>query len=107
MSHRVERFTSTLRHSLTDILLNDVNNPHLKSVFITDVTVSPDLKRARVFVSAAGADTTDQLDDLIRRLERAGGFIKKTLGRKMYLKYIPELIFVRAEMPEPGGQKNE
>lgn len=105
MSHRVERFSSTLRHSLTDILLNEVNNPHLKSVFITDVTVSPDLKKASVFVSATGADTTDQLDDLIRRLEQARGFIKKTLGRKMYLKYIPELIFVRAGMPEPGGQE--
>ena len=105
MSHRVERFSSTLRQCLTDILLNDVNNPHLKSVFITDVKVSPDLKRAHIFVSAAGADTADQLDDLIPRLERARGFIKKTLGRKMYLKYIPELIFVRAGMPEPGEQE--
>ncbi len=103
MSHRIERFSSTLQHSLADILLNDVNDPHLKSVSITEVLVSPDLKKARVFVSHAAGSEQEDPGELLGRLERAKGFIKRTLARRMYLKYVPELFFVnddRSESPD-------
>jgi len=96
MSHRIERFSSTLKHSLAEILLNDVNNPHLKYVSITEVLVSPDLKKARVFVTCAADAVPEQGEpgELLRHLDRAKGFIKKTLARRMYMKYVPELVFV-------------
>ncbi|HLP60550.1 MAG TPA: 30S ribosome-binding factor RbfA [Candidatus Deferrimicrobium sp.] len=95
MSHRIERFSSTLKQSLADILLNDSANPHFKHVIISDIVVNPDLKRARVYItvsgdSAAGGD----IDNVIRQLEQARGFIKKILAQKMYLRYVPELVFV-------------
>jgi len=106
MSHRIERFTSTLRQCLADILLKDMNDPLVKSVFISDVIVSPDLKKAKVFVSSAPvpgcADENDShpgtdLDQLVSRLTKAKGFIKRTLAGRMYLKYIPELTFIKDE----------
>lgn len=112
MSHRIERFTSTLKHSLADILLNDINNPHLKSVSITEVLVTPDFKKARIFVSHAAGSEHEESGELLHHLERAKGFIKRTLGRRMYLKYVPELYFIsdeRIESPDvistPDGQE--
>ncbi|MCP5105717.1 MAG: 30S ribosome-binding factor RbfA [bacterium] len=94
MSHRVERFSSTLKQNMADILLNDINNPHLKSVTITNVVISPDLKNARVFVTSSPGVTEGESTDCLGLLERAKGFIRKTLARKMYLKYVPNLFFI-------------
>lgn len=106
MSHRKERFSSTLKQCLAEILIKDMNDPLLKSVFVYDVIVSPDLKKAKVFVSLSPipgfADDIDsnpesELDQLIPRLTNAKGFIKRALAERMYLKYIPELMFIKDE----------
>ena len=97
MSHRIGRFSSTLKQNLADIIINDINNPHLKSISITEVIVSPDLKKARVYVSCATGDDPKgghDINDLIRQLTRARGFIKRNLAQRMYLKYVPELFFI-------------
>jgi ribosome-binding factor A len=107
MSHRKERFSSTLRQCLADILVKDINDPLLKSVFISDVVVSPDLKKAKVFVSLSPApgfgedidwNPKTNLDQLVPRLSNAKGFIKRSLAERMYLKYIPELMFIKDEI---------
>lgn len=101
MSHRVERFSSTLKHCLADILLYEANNPHLKSVSIANVIVSRDLKKANIFVYSSNINP----DDLIRELTGASGFIKKSLAKKMYLKYIPELYFLKNESYEKENEE--
>ncbi|MCK4763895.1 MAG: 30S ribosome-binding factor RbfA [Candidatus Aminicenantes bacterium] len=101
MSHRAARFSSTLKQCLADVLLNEVQNPHLKSVSIAEVTVSDDLKKADVFVSSESPDA----DDLIANLTNARGFIKRVLAKKMYLKYMPELYFKKKE--NDGNQNEE
>jgi ribosome-binding factor A len=93
MSHRVERFSSTLKQCIADILMNEMNNPKLKNVVISDVIVSDDLKKARVFVSSTAGD----VDGVLAGLEKARGFIKRSLGKRMYLKYVPELFFIKDE----------
>jgi ribosome-binding factor A len=107
MSHRKKRFSSTLRQCLADILIKDMNDPLLKSVFISDVIVSPDLKKTRVFVSLSptlgfsdnnDSDPESELDQLVSRLTNAKGFIKRALAGRMYLKYIPELMFIKDEI---------
>lgn len=106
MAHRKERFSSTLRQCLADILMKEMNDPLLKSVFISDVIVSPDLKKAKVFVSSSpvpgfgdsiDSDPESDLDRLAARLTNAKGFIKRALASRMYLKYIPELMFIKDE----------
>lgn len=92
MEHRIERFSSTLKHTLADIIINDIQDPRLKTVTITDLTITPDLKRAHVFIASAVEEDGDQF---LAALDKAKGFIKKRLSQKMYLKYIPELLFVK------------
>jgi ribosome-binding factor A len=100
MSHRIERFSSTLKQSLADIMINDINNPHLKSVSIKDVIISPDFKKARIYVTPAISGERGDCygaDDLIRQLIHAKGFIKRILAKRMHLKYIPELSFISSD----------
>jgi ribosome-binding factor A len=99
MSHRVERFSSTLKHCLADILINEINNPKLKPVVIAEVIVAHDLKKAKIFVAAAVGD----VDEIIMHLTKAKGFIKRALAKRMYLKYVPELVFLKDETTEAGN----
>jgi ribosome-binding factor A len=99
MSHRIKRFTSTLKHCLGDILLNEIDNPQLQFLSISEILVSPDLKTAKVFISVPGND----VDQLITKLTKAKGFIKKKLPQKMALKYVPELIFLK----DPGFELDQ
>ena len=50
MSIRAKRFSSTLKHSIADIVLNEVNDPRLKSVIIKDVQIDDDLRKAQIYV---------------------------------------------------------
>jgi ribosome-binding factor A len=87
--------------------MKEINNPLLKSVFISDLIISPDLKKATVFVTSAPApshsndidsDPESDLDELVSQLTNAKGFIKRALAGRMYLKYIPELVFIKGEI---------
>ena len=90
MAYRLEKVSSTLKHCLAEILLYEINDSHLRQVLIKEVLVSDDLKKARIFISSISGS----IDELMPKLEKAKGFFKKTLAKKMYLKYIPDLIFV-------------
>ena len=102
---------------MADILVKEINDPLLKKVFISDVIVSEDLKKARIFVSIMPfpdhSERDDwshmvELDELIARLIRAKGVIKRALSRRMHLRYIPELLFLNDNiMKMPIGQEGE
>lgn len=72
-------------------MLNQVKNPKLKTAVISNVIVEPSLKKARVFVASPVEDP----DETMHSLEKAKGFIKRELGKQMYLKYVPEIHFIK------------
>jgi len=89
MSYRIEKFSSTLKSVLSNIFLNDFNDPELTILSVSYVEVSKDLKNATVFVSSYEIGS----DRLIEKLEKAKGFIKRELSKNMRLKYVPEITF--------------
>lgn len=89
MTYRKQRFISTLKQSLGDILLNEIHNPELQFISISEVSISNDLKKARIYVSSP----TQNIENIIEQLNKAKGFIKKRLPEKMSLRYVPELDF--------------
>ncbi len=93
MAHRIERFSSTLKQCLADIMANDIADPQLRMIFITDLIMSEDLKRAKVFVSGFDGN----IEQAVQNLTRAKGFIKRVLAKKMYVKYVPDLTFHKDE----------
>jgi len=90
MSYRLEKFASTLRQALGEILNRDSLNPDFKFVSIVEVRLGPDLKKATVFITCPPGDT----DHILEQLNRSQGLIKRQLDRKMILRHMPELQFV-------------
>jgi len=89
MSFRVEKVASTLKNAIANILLNRMSDPELKSVSVSEVVLSGDIKIARVYVSSYDSDP----DTIVAKLNRAKGYIRKELSRSVYLKYLPYLHF--------------
>ncbi|HUT74858.1 MAG TPA: 30S ribosome-binding factor RbfA [Armatimonadota bacterium] len=88
---RQERAARLLREEISRIIGRGLKDPRIGMVSITDVEVTPDLRRARVFVSVFGSD--DEARATLEVLERATGFVRREIGRHLRLRYVPDLEF--------------
>lgn len=103
MSHRLERVAKLIREELSELLQRQVKDPRLgEFLAITDVSVSPDLKYARVFVSRIG--TEEEKQELLAVLSSASGFLRRELTRRLNLRSIPELSFHWDDSIERGDR---
>jgi ribosome-binding factor A len=88
---RTDRVGALLKSALAELLLREVKDPRVRMVTVTGVDVSPDLKHARVFVSALGDDATRARS--LAGLASARAYLQSHAGRKIGLRFTPELRF--------------
>lgn len=97
---RPERVADLIRHELARVLREEVRDPAVGFVTLTDVDLSPDLRNARVFLTVLGQDENATL----RALRRAKPFIRRSLARRTGLRFTPELTFVLDESVASGSR---
>lgn len=73
------------------MLQEEIKDPRIGFASVTRVTVSPDLRYAKIFVSVLGDE--DAKKDTQTGLENASGYIRRELGRRIALRYVPEISF--------------
>ena len=88
---RSDRVGELVSEEVSRIIQFDLKDPGLGFVTVTGVEMGQDLKRAVVYVSVYGDE--EQGKKSIEALERASGYIRREMGRKINLKYTPELSF--------------
>jgi len=102
MAHRIERVNNLIRHEISELLQRQVKDPRLGSlVAVTEVSTSPDLKYAKIFVSHIGSKEEKQ--ETLRVLAAASGFIRNELARRLRMRRIPELSFQWDDSIEQGA----
>jgi len=101
MTHRIQRLNSLLRHEISELLQRQVKDPRLGSfVTVTEVSISPDLRQARIFVSHIGSEEEKQ--EILSALASASSFFRRELTRRLRLRRIPELSFQWDDSIEQG-----
>ena len=89
---RSDRVGDLLQREIAELLIRRVKDPRLHSVTITQVKVSRDLRHAWVYYNIlSGGPTKDSVEI---GLARAHGFIKRELGRRLRLRYLPNIEFL-------------
>ena len=92
MSRRTGRVGDLIRAELSDLLLRHVQDPRIRLASVTEVDVTPDLRRATVKVSVLGQDDA-QRQETIDALRHARGFLRTELAHRLHMRATPELIF--------------
>ena len=101
MAHRIERVNNLIRREVSELLQHQVKDPRLGSfVAVTEVSTSPDLRRAKIFVSCIGSDEEKQ--EILSVLVAASGFFRNEMARHLRLRRIPELSFQWDDSIERG-----
>ncbi len=98
---RAVRVGDQLLKEIADLVIKKVNDPRVKGATITGTHLSNDLKQATVYYSLIGDEK-----DVVRTqtgLDRAKGFIKREIGNRMNLKYIPNITFKHDPSLEKGS----
>jgi len=88
---RATRVADLLKEEISEMLCKEVKDPHIGFITITDVDLSKDLKHAQVFYTILGNE--QQAAESADALSRVSSFIKKQLGKRLRMRYIPEIIF--------------
>jgi len=89
--HRAQRVAETLREELAEIVNYELDDPRLGSVSITEVLLSPDLRRAQVHVCPAGDASQKEL--ALAALAGARHYLRRLLASRLELFRVPELHF--------------
>jgi ribosome-binding factor A len=95
--HRSERLADQVHQILARLLREEVRDPSVGFVTITEVKLSSDLRHARIFVSAI----TDA-EECLEGLKRAAPFLRRGLASKGGLRFTPELRFLIDESVAGG-----
>jgi ribosome-binding factor A len=93
-SQRQLRAGELIRHALMDILAREeFDDPdlHGKSITITEVRASPDLKQATAFAAPLGGQ---DMAKTIEALNRAAGFLRGRLSKEVDMRYTPQVRFI-------------
>ncbi|MDX7990212.1 30S ribosome-binding factor RbfA [Xenorhabdus sp. Reich] len=94
---RTQRVSQEMQKEIAIILQREVKDPRISMATVSGVEVSRDLAYAKVFVTflnvlVEGHDS-GKVEEGIKALNEASGFIRSLLGKAMRLRVIPELTF--------------
>jgi ribosome-binding factor A len=90
-SGRMRRVDEAVRQVLSDAMTNALKDPRIGFVTVTDVSTSPDLRHATVYVSVLGDDA--QREASLDGLRAAHGYLQGRIASELRLKYTPSLVF--------------
>ena len=97
---RSDRVAELLQRELAAVIGQELKDPALGMVTVTAVRLSRDLAHAKVYVTALAAGLGEE--EVVKRLNRAAGFLRHHLSHRVALRGTPDLRFVYDRSVEKG-----
>lgn len=89
VGRRPARVAEAIQEEIANLLIREIKDPRVVMAAITSVSVSPDLRQARVLFSCAREEVSRVSEGLIS----SKGFIRSHLAKKLGLRCVPDLDF--------------
>lgn len=94
---RQQRVADLIHHQLAILLKKEVHDPRLAIISLTAVSVSPDLKQAKVFYTLLESEERKSIQ---KALDKAIGYLRRLLAEVTALRHVPQLQFAYDESLE-------
>ncbi|ASR47922.1 30S ribosome-binding factor RbfA [Paenibacillus kribbensis] len=88
---RTGRVGEQIKKELSLLIQTELKDPRIGFITVTGVDVTNDLSQAKVYLSVLGDD--EQKTSSLKALDKANGYLRSELGKRIRLRHIPELIF--------------
>ena len=97
---RIDRISEEVRREVDAIIREELHDPRVTGTYsVTRADVTGDLRYAKIHISVL---EDEYRDALMEALKNAKGYIRRSLGKRMIIRYTPELIFVSDKNIEYG-----
>lgn len=106
---RSQRMAEQLRRELAEIVQDEIKDPRLGFLSFTEVRMSRDLSHAVIYCSVFHSEqnSAEQQHESIEILNRAAGFIRKEIARRIRARIVPTLKFVVDESVTRGAAMDD
>jgi ribosome-binding factor A len=102
---RMRRVNEAVREVLSGQIAEGLKDPRIGFVTVTGVDTSPDLRRARVYVSVLGS--SDERQAALDGLQSSAGFLQGKVGEELRMKRTPTLEFEYDDSIDRGMRISE
>ena len=96
--NRAQRIADRIHEEISEMLIFDIKDPRLSGVSVTDVTVDRELAYADIYVSSIQG--SESAENILTGFQRASGFLRSELARRIDLRTFPQLRFRWDPTPE-------
>ncbi len=90
-SRRLLKAAEAIREVVAQAILTELRDPRVKDVTVVGVSVSPDMREAKVAVSVMGDEKQQNLS--LRGLQNSAGFLQSKIAQRIDTRYTPRLQF--------------
>ena len=98
MKHRPLRVAGKIHRILADSLQKEVLDPEAWKIIVTNVTISPDLRNAKVYFTSIGSEGSEaERIQAEKILTNNKPFLKRVMARNLRLRFQPKIEFVLDE----------
>ncbi len=98
---RADRVGDVILKEISDMILKeDIKDPRVQSVVLTDIKITDDLSFARLFFTVMTPEMNKE--EILLGLQSASGFIKRELSKRLRMRRVPNLQFEFDTVLEEG-----
>lgn len=99
-TQRLARIADQIQRELAELVRLEVRDPRVRLVTLTGVELSRDQSHAKVFFTTLGPAT--DIPEVLEGLQRAAGFLRSSLSKRLTTRKVPELHFTHDPSVENG-----
>jgi len=88
---RLDRIADVMQKEIAQLIQRELRDPRISMMTISHIKVSKDLSHAKVYVSVMHEE---KAEETIATLNRAAGFLRGALAKRIQLRIMPALNFV-------------
>jgi ribosome-binding factor A len=98
---RKDRVSEQTRRELAELIRTELKDPRVGMISLTDVEITADYAHAKVFFSTLAG--SENLPAVMEGLQKASGFLRRELGKRISIHMTPQLHFVFDQSLERGA----